>query len=130
VIGRGPRQVLLVALFAVWQAVTLLVCVPAARANPTTAPTTAPACCDVATHVPTSDERPTPTNCPHCTNGIGHFADPVTPTPDVAPDVLVERVVILDLAARVAVAAVPGDAWLSFHPPDPTLLALRCALVR
>ena len=74
--------------------------------------------------------RPADVNfaCPHCSDGHGQFVDAQPIAVLLAPDALLTRVAIE--SAGEASAAPPADERPVLRPPDPTLLALRCALIR
>ena len=124
---QRPRlQSLLVWTLACWQVVLLVICVPAASARPAPEPTAAAhACCDDGATTPTEQPQ---SACPHCSDGQGRFVDGPSPVLMLAPDALVARAAIPPRAA--ASDAGFADERPVYRPPDPSLYALRCALVR
>lgn len=118
---RSRVHLLLVWTLAAWQAVLLAVCVPTASAHRAPEPA-AHGCC----------ERPEPAKpdlaCPHCSDGHGRFVDAATPPVPLAPTTLVDRVSIEPIDAE-PVATLPDERPV-YRPPDPSLFALRCALIR
>lgn len=117
---------LLIWTLACWQALLLIVCVPSASAHRAPERPAAHACC---AEQPTPAPRPAAElACPHCSDGHGRFVDAAAPAAMLAPDALVERVTLAPIVAAAATTFVEERPIL--RPPDPSLFALRCALIR